>query len=109
MRAAGRVALASIQPTCHLPLLSPPPPRPARRFRNAARYYGLLLSLSRRFPFASLEPWDGVPPMPISIKFVWTDLFASGLFAKKKIGTLGAHTPRAPSLGRAGPRPARHA
>jgi hypothetical protein len=24
--------------------------------------------------------------MPINVKFVWSDLFASGLFAKKKIG-----------------------
>lgn len=50
----------------------------------------------RRFPFASLEPWNGVLPMPIKVKFAWPDLFASGMFAKKTVGEFYPGAMRSP-------------
>eukprot|EP00043_Microstomoeca_roanoka_P007973 m.76873 g.76873 ORF g.76873 m.76873 type:complete len:900 (-) comp14045_c0_seq1:63-2762(-) len=52
------------------------------------KYYGTLTCLTRRFPFKTSEPWDGVLPSPICVKFSWEDGQASSMFGGKKTITL---------------------
>jgi programmed cell death 6-interacting protein len=67
--------------------------RPAEKHESGLnaihKYYGRLLALSQRFPFATSEPWNGTLPAPIGLKFAWDDEFApTGLFARSKtVGT----------------------
>ncbi|EGD72559.1 hypothetical protein PTSG_00583 [Salpingoeca rosetta] len=52
------------------------------------KYYGRLTALTRRFPFKTSEPWDGILPSPIVLKFSWEDSQASSVFGGKKIVAL---------------------
>eukprot|EP00730_Choanoeca_flexa_P020286 TRINITY_DN9918_c0_g1_i1.p1 TRINITY_DN9918_c0_g1~~TRINITY_DN9918_c0_g1_i1.p1 ORF type:complete len:877 (+),score=239.98 TRINITY_DN9918_c0_g1_i1:62-2692(+) len=59
-----------------------PPEKHESGYKALCKYYGRLTALSQRFPFKTSEPWNGILPAPISVKFTWEDLYASKSFFK---------------------------
>lgn len=62
-------------------------PEPSPTF-NPTRYYRLLVSVSRRIPFASGPGGSNTGKTPVQMSFEWNENFSSGMFGSKKVSSV---------------------